>query len=395
MSADCQKIWTLDRRIAFLNHGSFGACPTHVLRAQTEFRKAMESEPVRFLSRDMAPLLERSRRYLAKFVGTDSDGLVFVPNATHAVNSVFRSLSFRRGDQILITNHSYNACRMAVQFAAKRNGAQVVEAKVPFPVRSVREIIQAILAAVTSKTKIALIDHITSPTALVFPVKKIVAELQGRGIDVFVDGAHAPGMIPLDIAKINPAYYTGNCHKWLCAPKGVGFLWVREDRRERIHPLSISHAYTPARPGRASYQAEFDWTGTCDPTPYLCIPDAIEFMGSLVDGGWSALMKSNRAKALEAEDILCGALRVKPSASSHMRGSMASVVLPKSPILSNEKDIIPHPFQDLLLMRHRIEVPIIPWPETDSVLIRISAQLYNARDQYEDLARVLRRELNL
>src|SRR5690606_20102303 len=214
--------------------------------------------------------LDASRAELASFVGVAPGDLVFIPNATTAVNSVFRSLTFGHGDEILATNHVYNACRNAIDYVAERSGAKVVSVPVPFPRASTEEVLPTVLSAVTKRTRIALIDHVTSPTGLVLPIEPIIEELHKRDVDVFIDGAHAPGMLPLHIERLGVAYYTGNCHKWICAPKGAGFLYVRSDRQERIRPLVISHGASSQRRDRSRFQIEFDWTGTVDVTPQLC-----------------------------------------------------------------------------------------------------------------------------
>jgi len=212
--------WALDPSVVFLNHGSFGACPRAVLERQSELRTRMEAEPVRFLSKELQPLLDESRERLAQLLSTVPENLVFVPNATTGVNAVVQSLEIKAGDEILTTNQDYNACRNALKAVAERVGGKVVVAQVPFPVRDEAQVIDAVLSGVSERTRLAMIDHVTSPTAVVYPIEKIVRALEERGIDTLVDGAHAPGMLPVDLDALRPAYYTGNCHKWLSHPKG-------------------------------------------------------------------------------------------------------------------------------------------------------------------------------
>jgi len=387
--------WTLDPRIDFLNHGSFGACPKPVLEAQTELRARMERQPLQFLARDLEGLLDEARGDLARFIGADPDDLAFVPNATSGVNTVIRSLELEPGDELLTTDHAYNACRNALRWQERR-GAKVVVAAVPWPIAGPSQVVDAVLGAVTARTRLALLDHVTSPTGIIFPVEEIVGRLQERGIDSLIDGAHAPGMMPLDLRGIGAAYFTGNCHKWLCAPKGAAFLYVRRDRQQRIRPLTISHGANAARTERSRFRLEFDWTGTDDPTPFLCIPHALRFLGSLFPGGWPDLIERNHALAVRGRKLLCEALRVEAPAPEEMLGSLASVPLPdakgKMPLA---RGVFWHPLQRALLERHDIEVPVMPFPALPRQLIRISAQAYNSEDQFARLATALRSELQL
>ncbi|HAM53903.1 MAG TPA: aminotransferase [Candidatus Rokubacteria bacterium] len=387
-----RELWPLERGVIFLNHGSFGACPAEVLRQQAALRDEMEAAPVRFLSRELDDRLASARQALAAFVGADADDLAFVANATGGVNAVLRSLRFSPGDELLTTDHAYNACRNALDFAAGRAGARVVVATIPFPLASPDEVVEAVLAHVTPRTRLALLDHITSPTGLVLPIERLVAALAGRGVEVLVDGAHAPGMVPLDLGALGAAYYSGNCHKWLCAPKGSAFLWVRRDRQPDIRPLTISHGASAARPGRSRFRLEFDWTGTDDPTAWLAVPGAIEYLGSLLPGGWPELMARNRALALEARRLLCAATGTAPPCPEEMVGALASIILPDGPTTEIGWRR-PDPLQRRLYDGWGIEVPVMSWPAAPRRLVRISAQLYNAPADFERLAEALRREL--
>ena len=389
---DLAGLWALDPKVVFLNHGSFGACPREVLAHQAALRSEMEAEPVRFLSRELDERLDAARAALAGFLGADADDLVFVTNATSGVNAVVRSLAFAAGDELLTTDHAYNACRNALDFAAARSGARVVVAAVPFPVASPDAVLEAVLARVTPRTRLALLDHVTSPTGLVWPIERLIAALAERDIDVLVDGAHAPGMVPLNLATLGATYYSGNCHKWLCAPKGSAFLWVRRDRQADVRPLTISHGANMPRPGRSRFRVEFDWTGTSDPTAWMTVPRAIAYVGALLPGGWPAVMARNRALALEARRRLCAAAGTPAPCPDDMIGSLASVILPDGPAAEIGWRR-PDPLQWRLFEAWGIEVPVMSWPAPPRRLVRVSAQLYNTGEDFARLAGALAKEL--
>ena len=376
-------LWSLDPSVVYLNHGSFGACPTAVLEVQAALRREMEREPVDFLVATLPSRLDAARRALAAFLEADPADLVFVPNATAGVNAVLRSLPLAPGDELLVTNHTYAACRKTVDFVAERSGARVVAAQMPFPCRHEDEIVSSVLNCVSPRTKLALIDHVTSPTALVLPAARLVSELQARGIDTLADGAHAPGMVPLGLSDLGAAYYTGNAHKWLCAPKGAAFLHVRRDRQALLHPTVISHGYT------AGFQAEFDWTGTFDPTPWLCIPEALRYIGGLLPGGWPHVMAANRALALQARALLLESSGADAPCPEAMIGSMASIPLPLAVARSPAHRLDCAGLHSWFRERG-VETWLHPHPVP---LLRISAQLYNDLDQFKRLASLLEEAL--
>ena len=387
-------VWPLDPDVTFLNHGSFGSCPLPVLEFQREVQERMERQPVKFFVRDLEELLDWARVRLGKFLGGKAENLVFVPNATSGVNAVLRSLTFEPGDELLVTDHEYNACRNAVDYVAQRSGAKVVVAKIPFPLASAEEIIEAVMGAVTWRTRLALLDHVTSQTGLVMPIEFLVRELNARNVDTLVDGAHAPGMVPLDLHSLNAAYYTGNCHKWICAPKGAGFLHVRADRQERVRPLVISHGANSPRTDRSRFLVEFGWMGTGDPSAALSVPKAIEVVRSMRPGGWKEVMKHNHDLALAGRRVLCDALQIPLPCPDELIGSLASVLIPDAPSSKPSKNpLYLDPLQDELLAKFNIEVPVIPWPAPPRRLLRISAQLYNSLPQYEALAAALKKVL--
>jgi isopenicillin-N epimerase len=382
--------WTLDPDITYLNHGSFGATPRTLLEKQSEYRAQMEREPVRFFVRELEPLLDAAREDLGAFVGADASDLAFLPNATAGVNAVLRSLDLDKHDELLVTSHEYGASRNALEYVAGLEGAKVVVVDIPYPIASADEVTSRVLEKVTDRTRLLLIDHITSQTALVFPIAQVIAELSARGIDTLVDGAHAPGMLPLDLRNLGAAYYTANLHKWVCAPKGAAFLYVRRNRHYAIRPVSISHGASADTETRSRFHLEFDWTGTSDPTPWLCVPDALRFLPSLVTGRWPEVMRRNHELVLRGRDLLCDALGIAPPAPDEMLGSMAAVPLPDG---AGEKVAMLYgdPLQDELLFKHRIEVPIVRWPAAPKRVLRISAQLYNTIEEYERLAKAIAR----
>jgi isopenicillin-N epimerase len=403
MPSQLAGLWALDPTIVFLNHGSFGACPGVVLEAQRQYRDRMERQPVQFLARDLDGLLGAARDELGSFVGADPDDLAFVTNATGAVNAVIRSLHFEPGDELLTNDHEYNATINVLRHVAARDGARVVVAPIPFPLGSEDVVVDAMIDAVTARTRLALISHVTSPTALVFPVERIVAGLAERGVETVVDGAHAPGMLPLDLDRLGAAWYTGNLHKWVCAPKGAAFLHARRDRQPGIRPNTISHGANAVidahdGAGRTRFRAEFDWQGTLDPTAWLAVPDALRFVGGLVDGGWSEVMARNRALTLRARAALTGGLGLAADspAPDSMLGSMVALPLPEAGPLAarggGSSPLDTDPLQRRLLEEHRVEVPIGPWPvpATESSaprrrLIRVSSALHNGPDDVDRL----------
>lgn len=383
-----RRFWGLKPGTVFLNHGSFGACPKPVLELQAKMRRELEAEPVQFLWRRYEERLEPARRALAKFLGADSRDLVFVTNATTGVNAVLRSLKLKRGDELLTTSVDYNACRNVLNEVVRQTGAKLVVAEIPFPLQSAAEITAAILQAVTKRTRLALLDHVTSNTALVLPLREIIQALEARGVETLVDGAHAPGMLPLNLRALRPTYYTANLHKWVCAPKGAAFLYVREDRQASIQPAVISHGNNRTRPGFTLFQDRFDWCGTFDPTAWLCVPEAIRWMGKLLPGGWRELRERNHQLVVQARKLLCERFEVEPPCPEDMLGSMATIPLParfqkRKPSGKIDRE------QLALYDRFGIEVPLSRFGKPEQRWLRVSAQIYNSPADYEWLARVL------
>ena len=387
--------WQLDPELVFLNHGSFGACPRVVLEHQRTLRDELERSPVEFLGRRIQERLDTVREDLGPFVGAAPEDLVFVPNATTGVNSILRSTGFEPGDEILITDHGYNACNNAASFVAERSGARVVVAELPFPLSSPGEALEAILAATTERTRVAVIDHVTSATGLVLPIEAIVRGLRERGVETIVDGAHAVGMLPLDLDALGAAAYTSNAHKWLCAPKGAAFLHVRRDLQGSARPAVISHGANTPTDARSRYLLEFDWCGTTDPTAILTIPAARAFLARLFPGGFDELRAHNRGLVLAGRELLNETLGAAPLAPDEMIGSLAAVPLPESGWTPPSSAFDVDALQTRLMDEHRIEVPISPRSTSPRRLLRVSAQAYNRSEQYRLLAEALTESLEL
>lgn len=386
--------WTLDPDVTFLNHGSFGAAPRVVLEAQRQMREALEFEPLRYLApeRELEEKLDPVRVKLSGLLGCQTADLAFVRNTTDGVNAVLRSFPFRAGDELLVTSHGYNACTNAAHFAAERAGASVVVADIPFPSAGSDEALAAIVAAFTDKTRIVLVDQITSPTALILPIKRIIEAAHARGIRVLVDAAHGPGMVKMDLAAMGADYTTGNLHKWLCGPKAAGFLHVQPELQEEVRPSVISHAANTQRPERSRFLAEFDWTGTFDPTPLFAVPVAIDFLDGLLPGGIEAVYDANKALALEARRIVTERLGIEAPAPEDMIGSIVTLPLPDglAPDLGATDALA-----QSLFKKHRIEIPVIHWPAPGKRWFRMSAMMYNEPADYEHLADALETELGL
>ena len=381
----------LDPDCTYLNHGSYGALARPVAEAANALRLQAERQPSRFMMDELPDLIRDSADVLAKYLGARGRDIVFVDNATTAVNAVLRSLAFLPGDEVVTTSFCYNAVRKTLEFVTERANARLVTADMPFPLISPADTVEAIASAMTRRTRLLVVDHVTSETGLVLPINDIVRLARSRNIPVLVDGAHAPGMVPLDIPALGASFYTGNCHKWLCAPKGAALLWVRRDRRDAIRPLVVSHGANNPRTDRSRFQLEFDWCGTFDPTPWLCVGRAIEVMAEAF-GGWDAIRTDNRALALAGRDMLVDALGIASPAPDSMIGSIATIPLPPTDEPSTGNPYLPHPLQQRLRSRHGIEVPVMTWPEWPNRVLRISAQRYNRLEDYERLVGALRVE---
>ena len=368
-------LWPLDPAIAYLNHGGYGATPQEVLADQQRWRLELERGPTRFMQRTLPDALRANAAALAHFLGAEPTDLVFVENATQGVNAVLRSLNIAAGDELLTTTHVYGAVRNTMRHLAERFGARLVEAPLPYPLADPQTAIDSLAGHINARTKLLVIDLITSPTALVLPVAALAAKARAVGARILVDAAHAPGQIEFDLPGLSADYVTGNAHKWLFAPKGTAFLWARRDCQAGLHPTTISHGLDQG------FVTEFDWVGTRDPSAWLATGAALAFYRRL---GGSAIRAHNHALVNEAATLLSQTLGGEEGQSARLRGAMATVRLAGF-------DGLDHPaalaLNDRLWREHGIEVPIIPFG--GSLWVRVSAQIYNEMADYRRLADAL------
>ena len=367
----------LDDDIAYLNHGSYGAVPRRVSAAADAWRMRMERQPVLFFQETLPAALRDAAATLAPFLGIAADDMVFVENATSGANAVLRSLRLAPGDTIVGTDHGYGAVRNAARHVAAAAGAALVEARLPFPGTTPEAVVRAIDAAIDGRTRLVVVDHVTSPTALVLPVAEIAALCRRRGVPLLVDGAHAPGMLDLDIAAVGADWYVGNPHKWLFAARGCAVLWASPGARGDLHPTVVSHGYG------GGYLAEFDWTGTRDCSPYLAVHAALDFYRRL---GPARLRARNVALAAEGARIVASAWGTEVLTPPGMAGSMALVALPFA--VDATRDAA-RAVRTRIWHEHRVEVPVMAFGGRCHV--RVSAQIYNEPADYRRLAGIFAR----
>jgi isopenicillin-N epimerase len=374
---ELRRLFLLSPDMVFLNHGSFGACPRPVFEAYQAWQLELESQPVEFLSRRFTGLMSKARQELAAYLGCRRDDVVFAPNATTALNTVARSLPLQPGDEVLSTNHEYGAIDRTWRFVCQLRRARYVQQPVPLPATSKQEIVETIWSGVTSKTRALSVSHITSPTALILPIEALVRRARDRGIITVVDGAHAPGQLPLHLDALGADFYAGNCHKWLCAPKGSAFLYARAKAQALVQPLVVSWGWNSDRPGSSRFVDEQQWQGTRDIAAYLSVTRAIAFLG---EHHWESVQQyCHELASFSREEIsaLTGLAPIQPD-SPDWYAQMVSLRLPPC----NERRL-----QQALYDRFRIEVPVLRWH--DAPLIRVSVQGYNTRADIEALVRGL------
>jgi len=384
-----RSLWSLPDDVVYLNHGSFGPSPRVVQESRGRWSRRLESQPMNFFMREMEAALEEALSTLANFVGASRGNMVFVENATAGMNIVAQTVPLERDDEVLLTDHEYGAVTRLWRRRARQAGARVVVQELPLPLRGAEESADAFLAAVTSHTRLIVISHVTSPTALILPVEEICRRARERGIPVCVDGPHAVAMLPLDLRQLDCDFYTASCHKWLCAPFGSGFLYVSPRWQKKAEPAVISWGGSIS--GRQpSWKDEFVWSGTRDPAAYLAVADAIRFFEQPVSDDHNvSLLEAFRSHggellALARERIVALTGIESLATRPEHYGSMLSFPLPI------EDDVDPqqrHPMQGALWDRYRIEIPIVHWQDRRAV--RVSAHLYNTAAEIEHLAQAL------
>jgi isopenicillin-N epimerase len=370
--------WGLDSGYVTVNHGSFGATPRRVLAAQDDWRRRMEAQPTRFMTKVLPGALRAAAEQLAGFIGGRAEDIAFVVNATEGCNAVLRSRHLGPGDGIVILSHAYGAVRNTVRYVCDMSGARLMEVALPFPLVADDEAVASLAGALTPRTRLAVLDHVTSQSALVLPIARMIAACHAAGVPVLVDGAHAPGHVALDVGALNADWYVGNCHKWLMAPKGCAFLHARPDRQDGLHPVSISHGYGQG------FLAEFDWTGTSDPSAFLAVGAAIDFHHRL---GGAALRARNAALAAEAATLVAGLLGTESPGGNRLGGAMSLVRVPTREAATQDA---------AQRLRERVldagaDVPI--HAGGGALWLRLSAQAYNEPEDYRKLAGIVRRVL--
>ena len=378
----------VDQKIAFFNHGSFGACPKPVFDIYQSWQRELEAQPVNFISRRVEELLAQARQTLGEFVGTTGDNVTFVPNATYGINIVAQTLNLQPDDEVLTTDHEYGAINKTWLFNCEKRGARYVTQEIPFPLGTAEEFVETLWRGVTERTKVIAISHITSPTAIIFPVALVCKRARQEGIITVIDGAHAPGQIDLDMEAIGADYYAGNCHKWLSSPKGAGYLYVDSQHLNSIEPLVVSHGWREngdySEEGSA-FRSNFAWTGTMDPAAYLSVPAAIEFQQK---HDWPAVRAACHRLARQAMERIHKLSEFPYNApmpdlddadSHNWWMQMCTARLPDKEVGN---------LHNRLWTDYQVEVPA-GIRHRDQVLIRISMQAYNTPQHVEMLLNAL------
>jgi len=371
MFLELKKQFFLDPKIIFLNHGSFGACAKPIYENLLYWQNLLEKEPVKFFEETIFEALVKSRKSLGSYINCDPNDLVYFPNPTTAVNTVARSLNLKPGDEILSTDHIYGALDRSWIYICKKKGVVFKKAKIPFPINSKEEFLDIFFSYVSDKTRVIFISHITSMTALKFPVEEIIKYSKDKNIITIIDGAHAPGHIPLDLIKLDADIYTGACHKWMCTPKGISFLYVKKELQECIHPIVISWGWESDNPGISNFLDWHEWQGTRDMSAFLTVPAAIDFLEKY---NWEKISQTCRKIVIETRNSFLEYLDIKKPCPNSWLGQMASIPIP----VENFET-----FKHILLKKYKIQVPIFKWQ--NQTILRYSIQGYNSSSDAEKL----------
>jgi len=369
-------LFSLDPEVIYLNHGSFGACPKIIFDSLISFQKKLEFEPVKFLDENLYEYLKKSRTSISKYINCDRDDVAFFPNPSTALNTLIRSLDLKKGDQILTTNHEYGALDRTWNFISKKRGCEYVKIDIEVPYTDKQMFIDKFQKAINKKTKVIFLSHITSPTALIFPVKEIISLAKKNNILTIVDGAHVPAHIDLDIKKLDPDFYCGACHKWMCSPKGVAFLYVKKKFQKIMEPLVISWGYEAEKPSNSQYLDYMQWQGTNDMSAYLTVPKTIDF---LEKHNWKDKAEKCRNLNLWAKDLICQELNTYALGNDSFLGQMTSIAFDFTDTINEKKEFY---------KKYNIQVPFIKW--NNRHFFRISLQVYNSKDDIYNLINSLK-----
>lgn len=367
----------LDKSITFLNHGSFGACPKPIFEEFQRFQLELENEPVYFIQKKQSEYLKIAKERLAKYIGCNANDFFFTPNPTFAINTIMRSLHLEAGDEILSTNHEYGAMDRSWNFYCKKSGAKYIRQNISLPVVSKEQILEEFWSGYTSKTKIVFLNQISSCTALIFPIKEICDKARELGLITIIDGAHVPGQMDLDISDLNPDFYTGTLHKWMLAPKGSSFLYVKKSFQEMLDPLVVGWGYESVSPGESQFLDYQEYQGTRDISAFLCTPKVIDF---LEENNWKTKAKECRNIVLENYQRFCDLLHTQPICpiTEEFLVQMASI-----PIRTSN----PVELKELLFNKYKIEIPVMPL--NGNYFLRYSINAYNSQGDLDVLYRAL------
>ena len=367
----------LDSSITFLNHGSFGACPKPVFNAYQDFQLELESDPVLFIQKKLPVYLKQAKTPLATFIGCEKEDFFFTPNPTFAVNTIMRSLQLQAGDEILSTNHEYGAMDRTWNFYCKNTGVKYIRQPITLPIISKEQILEEFWKGYTPNTKVVFLNQISSATALIFPVKEICDRAKELGLITIIDGAHVPGHIDLNISQLNPDFYTGTLHKWMLAPKGSSFLYVKKEYQNTIDPLIVSWGYESVMPSDSQFLDYHEYQGTNNHSAYLCTPQVIDFLSK---NNWSAQSKACKKIVLDNYQRFCNLLNTQPICpiTEEFLGQMASI-----PVKTTQ----PLALKELLYNTYKIQIPVMPL--NNAVYIRYSINAYNTQEDLDVLFNAL------